>query len=102
MRIAGNEDVRWNGEEGLAARTRNHANPRIGIWGIGNTVLEVPVISGVGELAEGVVRRHSVSTCVAASVVAEVDEKEEKNLPQRLTVMPSSEMKLASVGKFAP
>ena len=55
-------DARGHSEERGCAAALDHADPSIGIAVIGDAVLEVPVISGIGEITERIVSGNCVSS----------------------------------------
>ena len=54
--------IRRNGEESVRARIRNPTEPIVGFTVVGSTVLEVPVVARVREVAERVVCSDGVAT----------------------------------------
>lgn len=55
-------DIRRDGKECVTSSAGDPAKPIVGVAVIGDTVLEVPVVTGVGEVAPGVVGRDGITT----------------------------------------
>lgn len=55
-------DLRRNSHQRVGTSRRNPFNPCIAVPGVSRAVFEVPVVTGVGEVSEGIVGGDSISS----------------------------------------
>ena len=56
------KDVRWNSQESIGTSTFDPSDPIISTSVIVDAILKVPIVTGVGEVSEGVVGSDSISS----------------------------------------